>query len=358
MKEILRVLVINPGSTTTKLAVFDNEEKIFEKKLTHSAQDLAPFTLIYEQYEYRLHQVEGALKEADIALETLDAVVGRGGTIRPVEGGTYQVNDLMAEHLRIGWGGQHASSLGGLLARELAARTGIPAYIVDPVVMDEMNPLARYSGCPEISRVSKDHPLNQKAAARRAAAELGGKYEQFNFLVLHMGGGISVGVHEHGRLIDVNNCLDGDGPFSPERCGGLPIGGLIDLCYSGKYEKTALKRHLIGGGGLVAYLGTTDGLEIDRRIEAGDEKAIEVCQAMAYQIAKEIGAGAAVLKGKVDAIVITGGLARDEYIVGWVKERVSFLAPILLYPGEFEMEALRDGALRVLRGEEQEKIYQ
>lgn len=357
MNRPVRTLVINPGSTSTKIAVFEEESQVFSHKLSHSAEDLRPFQKVYEQYEYRLELILGVLEENGFPLESLQVVVGRGGTVKPVEGGTYRVNDLMAEHLKVGLYGQHASNLGGILAREIARRASADAFIVDPVVVDEMGPLARYSGMPGVSRVSKDHPLNQKAAARRAARDLGGKYADFNFLVLHMGGGISVGVHDHGRIVDVNNCLDGDGPFSPERCGGLPIGGLIELCYSGQYTREELTRRLVGGGGLVAYLGTNDAIEIDRRIEAGDREAEEVYRAMAYQIAKELGAGATVLNGKVDAIVVTGGLARDEYLVQWVRERVEFLAPILLYPGEFEMEALCEGALRVIRGEEQEKIY-
>jgi butyrate kinase len=253
--------------------------------------------------------------------------------------------------------GQHASNLGGAIAFDIANQLGLPAFVVDPVVVDEFEDIARISGMPEIQRKSKDHPLNQKAAARQAAAELGGEYSRFNFVVAHLGGGISVGVHKKGRIIDVNNALDGDGPFSPERAGGLPVGSLIDLCYSGKYTREEMRKKIVGNGGLVAYLGTNDGREVQRRIKAGDKHAELVYRAMAYQIAKEIGAASTVLKGDVDAIILTGGLAYDEELIGWIKESVSFIARVMVYPGEFEMLAMVQGVLRVFNGQEEAKEY-
>jgi butyrate kinase len=262
----------------------------------------------------------------------------------------------MLEDLKLGVMGQHASNLGGIIVNEIANQLGLTAYVVDPVVVDEMEDIARISGIPEIQRKAKDHPLNQKSAARRAAAEMGGEYHQFNFLVAHLGGGISIGIHKKGRIIDVNNVLDGDGPFSPERSGGLPVGSLVEMCFSGKYTKDEIMKKIAGNGGLTAYLGTNDGREVQRRIKSGDSYAKLIYQAMAYQISKEIGAGATVLKGEVDAIVLTGGIAYDGEFINWIKESVEFIAPVKVYPGEFELEALAKGALRVLRGQEEAKI--
>jgi butyrate kinase len=263
----------------------------------------------------------------------------------------------MLEDLKVGVMGQHASNLGGIIAHAIAEPLGLSAYVVDPVVVDEFEEFARISGVPEIQRKSKDHPLNQKATARKASTELGGKYEDFNFLVAHMGGGISVGVHKKGRIIDVNNCLDGDGPFSPERAGGIPVGSLIDMCFSGEFTREEVRKKIVGGGGLVAYLGSNDGREIVRRIKEGDGKARFIFEAMAYQIAKEIGAGATVLKGEVDAIILTGGLAYDDTLTGWIKDRVGFIARVMVLPGEEEMTAMAQGVLRVLNGEEMVKSY-
>ena len=352
-----RILAINPGSTSTKIAVFNNEEPEFVEVIRHKVEELKVFEKIVDQLEYRLNMILDTLKEKNVDLNTLDAVVGRGGNMKPVKGGTYEVNEPMLRDLRIGVMGQHASNLGGLIAYEIAKPLNIPSYVVDPVVVDEFEELARISGMPEITRKSKDHPLNQKAAARQAAKELGGKYTDFNFLVCHLGGGISVGVHKKGRIVDVNNCLDGDGPFSPERAGGLPVGSLIDMCFSGKYTKEEIRKKIVGGGGLVAYLGTNDGREVKRRIQEGDKYAELIYQAMAYQVSKEIGAGATVLKGDVDAIILTGGLAYDELFTGWIKERVEFIAKVMIYPGEFEMLAMAQGVLRVFNGEEEAQVY-
>ncbi len=357
MEKKHRILLINPGSTSTKISVFDETEEFFTEILRHPITEIEKYKTIFEQFDFRKEVVLKTLEERKIDLTTISAVVGRGGNMKPVVGGTYQVNHAMLEDLKVGVMGQHASNLGGIIAYEIASPLGIPSFIVDPVVVDEFEELARISGMPEIQRKPKDHPLNQKAIARRAAADLGGDYNQFNFLIAHMGGGISVGVHKKGKIIDVNNCLDGDGPFSPERAGGLPVGSLIDLCYSGMYTKEEMRKKIVGGGGLMAYLGTNDGREVAKRIEAGDEKARLIYEAMAYQVAKEIGAGAAVLKGDVDAILLTGGLAYDNLFVGWIKERVSFIAKVMVFPGESEMLALAQGVLRVLKGQEKAKVY-
>jgi butyrate kinase len=358
MDKTHRILVINTGSTSTKISVFDDEKELFTKTIMHSKEELDGFETLDRQFEFRKNLIIRFMTEKNISTSTLDAVVGRGGNMKPVTGGTYIVNDAMLEDLRAGVMGQHASNLGGIVAHAVASPLNINAYVVDPVVVDEFEGLARLSGIPEIQRKSKDHPLNQKSTARAAARELGGSYEQMNFIVAHMGGGISVGTHKKGKVIDVNNSLDGDGPYSPERAGGLPVGSLIDMCFSGKYSKKELKARLIGNGGLVAYLGTNDGRIVSERIRKGDEKARQIYEGMAYQIAKEIAAGSAVLKGEVDAILLTGGLAYDDMLTSWIKERVGFIARVLVYPGEREMTALAEGVLRVIRGEEKEKIYE
>lgn len=357
MSKDYRILAINPGSTSTKIAVYNNQEPVFVEVLRHSLEEIKKYEKIYEQFEFRKEIILNTLIDHKINLECLDAIVGRGGNMKPVKGGTYQVNEQMVEDLKIGVMGQHASNLGGIIAFEIGKSLETPSFVVDPVVVDEFEDLSRISGIPEIQRKSKDHPLNQKAAARKAAEELGGEYEDFNFLVSHLGGGISVGVHKKGKIIDVNNALDGDGPFSPERSGGLPVGSLIDMCYSGKYTKEEMRKKIVGRGGLVAYLGTNDGREVKRRIEEGDKHAELIYKAMAYQVAKEIGAGATVLKGIVDGIILTGGLAYDEYFIDLIKERVAFISKIMVYPGEFEMFAMVQGVLRVFLGEEKVKKY-
>lgn len=352
-----RLLVINPGSTSTKVAVYLNKQRLFEKTLRHSAEEINKFPTVYHQLDFRKNVIFEILEDNGIGQDAFDAIVARGGNMKPVTGGTYRINRRMIEDLRIGVMGQHASNLGGIIAFEMAGQLKIPSYVVDPVIVDEMEGVARISGLPEVRRKAKDHPLNQRAVARKAAAELGGEYSRFNLLVTHLGGGISVGIHRKGRIVDVNNVLDGDGPFSPERAGGLPAGSLIDLCYSGSYTREEIKKRIVGSGGLVAYLGTNDGREVIKRIQNGDEQAELVYRALAYQISKGIAAGATVLMGNVDAIVLTGGLAHDRRLVEWVKERVSFIAAVMVYPGEFEMSALAEGVLRVLEGREEEKIY-
>jgi len=357
MQETFRLLIINPGSTSTKIAIFDNEKPVMEQTLRHSSEELAPYATIIDQFEFRKDAILETLNANGINITKLSAVIGRGGVLRPMESGTYEVNGKMLEDLKGSVMGQHASNLAGIIANEIASQLGIPAYIVDPVVVDEIDEIARFSGMPEIKRVCIWHALNQKAVARRAAADMGKKYEELNIIIAHLGGGISVGAHKNGRTIDVNNALNGEGPFSPERTGSLPVSGLVKLCYSGKYTIDEINKIICGKGGLVAYLGTNDGREVVKMIEAGDKNAELIYKAMAYQIAKEIGACAAVLEGKVDAICLTGGLAYDKLLVGWIKERVEFIGDIKVYPGEDEMIALAEGGLRVLRGEEKPKEY-
>ncbi|SHE95554.1 butyrate kinase [Caloramator proteoclasticus] len=352
-----RMLIINPGSTSTKIAVYDDLNPVFVETLRHSAEELAPYATIFDQYEFRKNVIIKAVEEKGIDLGTLNAVVGRGGLLKPIEGGTYSVNENMIEDLKIGVQGQHASNLGGVIAFEIAKKYNIPSFIVDPVVVDEMQDVARISGMPEIERKSIFHALNQKAVAKRYAKEKGVKYEDLNLIVAHMGGGISVGAHKKGRVVDVNNALDGEGPFSPERSGGLPVGDLVKMCFSGKYTQDEIKKKITGKGGLVAYLGTNDGREVKKMMEEGNKEAELIYKAMAYQVAKEIGSCAAVLKGEVDAIILTGGLAYGEEYVSWIKERISFIAPVVAYPGEDEMLALAEGGLRVLKGEEAAKEY-
>jgi butyrate kinase len=352
------ILAINPGSTSTKVAVFKGNDLEFEDTLRHSAEELAPFPRIADQYEFRKTVIIQALSNRQFSLEHLSAIVGRGGLLRPIPGGTYLVNDAMVRDLHLAERGEHASNLGGLLARELGDQLGVPAYIVDPVVVDEMHDIARISGHPAIERRSIFHALNQKAVAKRYAQSMERSYTELRLIVAHLGGGISVGAHSMGKVIDVNNALDGEGPFSPERSGGLPVGDLVRLCFKGDYTQGEIKKMITGRGGLVAYLDTNDGRQVRTRILSGDAQAELVFRALAYQVAKEIGSMAAVLKGKVDAVLLTGGLAYDqEYLIPWIKEAVAFLGPVHVVPGEDEMTALSEGALRVLSGQEEPAQY-
>jgi butyrate kinase len=359
-----RLLVINPGSTSTKIAVYDDERPLFVETLRHSSQEIAAFPHILDQYDFRLRAVLSFLEGKEIPLNALSAVVGRGGVLRPIPSGTYQVNDKMvAELSNRNKEREHASNLGGMMARDIALRAGVPAFIVDPVAVDEFDDLARISGLPEIERKSLSHALNVKSAARRAAQDLGRPYSELDLVIVHLGGGISVTAHCKGRMVDVNQALDGNGPFAPERSGGLPVGDVVRMCFGVQpyeglnitYEQMFKK--LAGKGGLVAHLGTNNAVEVEQRIGAGDEHARLIYEAMAYQIAKEIGAMATVLEGEVNAIVITGGVAHSEMLLSWIRERVGWIAPILVYPGEDEMLALAQGALRVLRGEEAARQY-
>lgn len=357
MNKVFKILTINPGSTSTKIAVFDNEYLVFEKTLRHSSEEIGKYEKISDQFEFRKTVIEDALTEGGIKTSDLDAVVGRGGLLKPIEGGTYIVNEAMIDDLKVGVLGEHASNLGGIIAKEIGDAVNVPSYIVDPVVVDEMDDVARISGSEDIDRKSIFHALNQKATARRAAKELEKEYFDCNFIVAHMGGGISVGAHEKGKVIDVANALDGEGPFSPERSGGLPVGDLVKMCFSGKYTQDEIKKKIKGNGGLVGYLNTNDGREVESRIEAGDEKAKLVYEAMAYQVSKEIGSCASVLKGNVDAILLTGGIAYSKMFTGMIEERVNFISDVKVYPGEDEMIALAQGGLRVLNKEEEPKNY-
>ncbi|HOK63393.1 MAG TPA: butyrate kinase [Soehngenia sp.] len=352
-----KILTINPGSTSTKIAVFEDENQIFEETLRHDVDVIGKYNFVVDQYEFRKDIIISALEKNNIKLEELDAVVGRGGMLKPIESGTYEVNEAMLNDLKQAKYGEHASNLGALLAYEIAKSIGKKAYIVDPVVVDELDDVARISGLNLIERKSVLHALNQKAVARRFAKETHRKYEDLNLIVTHLGGGVSVGAHKKGRVVEVANALDGDGPFSPERTGGLPVGDLISLCFSGKYTKEEIKKMLVGKGGLVSYLGTNDAREVVKKIQNGDKYAELIFYAMAYQISKEIGACAAVLKGEVDQIILTGGIAYNETFTTWIKEMVGFIAPITVYPGEDELKALALGGLRVLKGEENSKEY-
>lgn len=357
MKNSYKILAINPGSTSTKIAVYENENLIFRETISHNNSDLEKFDKIIDQFEYRKDIVLDTIKKQNFDLSELDAVAGRGGNFKPVEGGTYKVNQEMIKDLIIGVMGHHPSNLGAIIADAIAKDLGLSAYVVDPVVVDELEDYARISGMPEIERKAKSHPLNQKAVARLAAAELGGKYSDYNFVVAHMGGGISIGAHKNGKIIDINNCLDGEGTFTPERSGGLPVGSLVEMCFSGKYTIQEIRKKITGKGGLVAYLGTNDAMEVKKKMAAGDKYAKFIYETMAYQIAKDIGAAATVLKGNIDNIILTGGLAYDDVLVQWIKERVEFIAPVNVYPGEIEMQAMVQGVIRVLTGEERLKTY-
>lgn len=350
------ILVINPGSTSTKIAVFQEDQVLHEETLRHSSEELGAFKTIFEQFDFRRKMIEAALEKAGLPLSDLDAVVGRGGLLKPITSGTYQVNQAMLKDLKMGVLGQHASNLGGVLAYEIAEPLGKPSFIVDPVVVDEMEPLARYTGIPGVERRSVFHALNQKAIARLAASQLNQPYESVNLIVVHLGGGITIGAHTEGRVIDVTNGLDGEGPMTPERSGALPAREVMKLAAS--MEPEALNKQIAGKGGLVAHLGTNDVREVMERIDAGDSHAEEILRAMAYQVAKSVGAMATVLEGKVDGIVITGGIAYNDRFVSWIEQRTKFISPVFVFPGEDELKALADGALRVLHNMEEAKVYE
>jgi len=352
----MKLLIINPGSTSTKIGVFENETSIFEASLSHSMEELAPFEKMTDQYDFRMGIIVNALKDAGIDVEDLSAVVGRGGLVKPLEGGTYYVNEAMLADLRIGLQGQHASNLGGIIASAIAQKINKPAFIVDPVVVDEFMDISRLSGHPLLKRRSIFHALNQKAIARQYAKDVGQVYADLNLIVVHLGGGISVGVHAKGKVIDVNNALDGEGPFSPERSGTLPTGDLAALCFSGDYSLADVKKMIAGNGGMVAYFNSNNLKELEER--SASEPEIKVAfDSMCYQIAKEIAAVSTAVYGEVDAILLTGGMARSEYITREITKRVQFIAKVCKYPGEDELAALAQGALRVLRGEEVGKEY-
>ncbi len=355
----MKILAINPGSTSTKISVFENHDDIFTINIKHSSEELGAFPCVMDQHSFRKDLILNELRKAEIALSSIDAVVGRGGLIKPVEGGVYRVNDALIADLKNEISGSHPANLGGLLAFEIAddAGSGIDAYIVDPPIVDEMEDTARITGMPEMARESKFHALNQKAVARRFAREHRLKYEDVNLIITHLGGGITVGAHRKGRVIDVNNGLDGEGPFSPERTGGLPAGDLVTMCFSGKYSIEEIRKKITGRGGLVAYLGTNSAYEAANMARDGDSKAELIYRAMAYQVAKDIGAMAAVLNGDVDAIILTGGIAYDELFCRWIEERTGFISRIVIYPGEDEMKALAEGVYYAVMGDIEIREY-
>lgn len=353
----IKSLIINPGSTSTKIGVFEDETLLFEETLRHSTEEIAQYASIVDQKDFRKDIIVNLLKEKDFDINSLDMVVGRGGMLKPIPGGTYEVSDELLEDLKIGKQGQHASNLGGILAREIADSIGVPSYIVDPVVVDELAPVSRYSGVPELPRISVFHALNQKAVAKRYAKEIGKPYNSLNLVVVHMGGGVSVGAHKEGQVIDVFNALDGDGAFSPERAGAVPSGALIKLCFSGKYTESEVYKKFVGNGGFNAYCGTNDMRDVAKMVDDGDEKAAEVREAFITQMAKDIGSMACVLNGKIDQIIVTGGIAYDKTVVSGLKEKAGWIAPMTVYPGEDELLALVQGGLRVLNGEEKAMVY-
>lgn len=353
----VKSLIINPGSTSTKIGVFEDETLLFEETLRHSTEEIAQYASIVDQKDFRKEIITNLLKEKNFDIHSLNMVVGRGGMLKPIPGGTYAVTDDLLEDLKIGKQGQHASNLGGILAREIGDSIGVPSFIVDPVVVDELCDLARYSGVPELPRTSVFHALNQKAVAKRYAKETGKAYNALNLIVVHMGGGVSVGAHENGRIIDVFNALDGDGAFSPERAGGAPVGALIKMCFSGEYTEKEVYKKFVGNGGFNAYLGTNDMRDVEKMVDEGDHKAKEVRDAFIFQVSKDIGSMACVLNGKVDQIVVTGGIAYDKGVVAGLKERCEWIAPFTVYPGEDELLALAQGGLRVVNGEEEAMKY-
>lgn len=352
------ILAINPGSTSTKIAVYTNTKVIFLKSIQHPTEELSQFAKIVDQYQYRKQIVLDELHHANIDISLIEAVVGRGGLIHPIKSGIYSINERMKEDLRKGILGEHASNLGGLIADDIAkSLPNARAFIADPVVVDEMEEVARIAGHPRFRRVSIFHALNQKATARAYARLLNKKYEDLNLIIAHLGGGISVGAHRKGRVIDVNNALDGEGPFSPERSGTVPMGQLIKECFEGGRSLDEVRKMIVGNGGLMAYFGTNSAYQIELMAMDGDENARKIQDAMSYQIAKEIGAMSTVLKGEVDGIILTGGIANNPMVVEYIKHMVGFIAPVIIYPGEDEMHALAMNGLMVLKGEVIPKEY-
>jgi butyrate kinase len=351
-----RILVINPGSTSTKIAVYENEQNLLHRVLSHSSADLARFSSVNDQQDYRWEHLLEALQESNCSLSGFSAVAARGGLLKPLSGGVYLIDDEMDDDLVQSRYGEHASNLGGLLARRLALELGIPAFTVDPVSVDELEEPARFSGLNGITRVSLSHALNTKAVSRRVAERMGREYGEVNLVVAHLGSGISVSAHRKGRMVDVNNA-NNEGPFSLERCGTLPALSLINLGTDGKHTRQELIGKVTRTGGVYSYLGTKDLQAVEQRIAQGDREAETVIEAMCYQVAKEIGAMAAVLEGKVDWVILTGGMAFSKRVTGSIERRVAFIAPVVIESGEAELEALALGALRVLRGTETVRAY-
>ena len=350
------ILVINPGSTSTKIALFEEHDMLFEKTVRHGISETGVHDDIKDQMGMRKKYVTDFLSQSEVSTKDLDAIVACGGLIKPIDSGTYAINEAMIRDLASASAAVHASALGGLIANDLASEHSTPAFVVDPIVVDEMDPCAKLTGLPGVERSSVFHALNTKAIARRAAAKVGIEYENGRFIVAHMGGGITIGAHMYGRVVDVNDALSGEGPFTPERCGAVPVTGIISLCYSGKSRQEMMK-YVSGGGGMSAYLGTNDLREVEQMIKSGDEYSALVVDTMAYQVSKEIGAMSAVLEGRVDAITLTGGLAYSNRFTSAIKRRVDLIAPVHVFPGEDEMRALAEGAIRVLSGVEKVKEY-
>lgn len=351
------ILAINPGSTSTKIGIFRDEEKLFEHTLRHNTEQLLLYDNVISQKDFRKQIILDALKDSEYDINRLDIVVGRGGLLRPIPSGTYKVSEQIIKELSSAEHGEHASNLGAILAKEIGDRLGIESFIVDPVVVDELQDIARLSGVPELPRTSVLHALNQKAVAKRYAKEIGRPYETLRLIVAHMGGGTSVAAHKESKIIDVFNALSGDGAFSPERAGAVPPYDLVKLCFSGKYTQKEIYKKLVGNAGFNAYLGTNDCQEVQKMIEAGNKEAELVLDAYAYQIAKDIGAMATVLEGKVDVIILTGGIAHSKLVVEKIVQRVAFISPIKCYQGEDELLALAQGGLRVMLSEEQVVTY-
>ncbi len=353
-----RILAINPGSTSTKFAVYFNDECRLTKVLRHSIDELASYKNVLQQFDFRKGIIIDALVDEGFEVDSIKYIIGRGGLTYPLESGVYLVDNLMIEHAREGVYGEHASNLGPLIADYIANQIpGAKAYIADPVVTDELEDIARITGHPAFPKRSIFHALNQKATARVHARKQAVPYEKLRLIVAHLGGGISVGAHVNGRVIDVNNALDGDGPFSPERSGSLPVGQVIDLCFEGRLSKGDIRRMVVGEGGFVAYLGTNSAMDVEQRAAAGDEKARLIQDALGYQVAKSIGEMAVVLDGRVDGILLTGGLAYNKYLVEYIRKKTAFIGPAFIYPGEDELEALAMNALMVARGEAEAKKY-
>jgi butyrate kinase len=354
----MQILAINPGSTSTKIAVYEDEKPILLRTIRHSAEELKKFEDVIFEFPFRKQLVMDELARNDIPLQ-FDAVIGRGGLVKPIAGGTYEINQTMLDDTHSGIAmHNHACNLGCLIAYDIAKEIpGCRSFIADPGVVDELNDYARISGSPLMNRICIWHALNQRAIAKRFAREIGRHYNDMNLIICHLGGGISVAAHDHGRAVDANNALDGEGPFSPERAGSLPAADLIRLCFSGKYTEAQLLKRVAGQAGLTAHLGSNDMRVIEKRIAEGDEHAKLIVDAMIYHVAKNIVAEGAVLCGNIDAILLTGGLARSEYIITNLRRRIDFLAPVYCYPGEDEMEALSMNALDVLRGRQEAKVY-
>lgn len=359
MKKIeSKILVINPGSTSTKIAVFQGEKCLFVENIRHYLDELVHYPTIISQYEFRKDLILGTLEAEGVDLKEITIVMGRGGLTYPLMSGIYEVDDRMLTHVRKGVLGQHASNLGPILAHSIAKEIeGATAFIADPVVTDELLPIARISGHPRFDRRSIFHALNQKAVSRIYAKSIKKKYNELNLIVVHMGGGVSIGVHEKGRVIDVNNALDGEGPFSPERSGTLPVGQLIEACFSGNFTQEEIRQMVVGEGGMVAYLKTNSMIDIEEAVLAGNEKAKDLVDAFIYQLAKAIGEMSTVLCGNIDAILFTGGIAYDKRIIELLTLKVGFLSKIVVYPGEDEMEAMALNARLMLNGELEPQKY-